>query len=396
MLDDRQKSLRVGIVGGTLGCIHDSFTMPTDKVFVNAAGNNTGNLAFRYAITNHIASEKVHVPWHSDPAWVRETCDILVFPSANQVNPDTDLASRASFVEAVDLPCLVLGLGAQAPSLESKVKLTEGTIRYLKSIAERSHRIGVRGEYTVDVLAQIGIENTVVIGCPSNFINPLPTLGEVIEQKFGHLDLQRLVITAGSVNASLKNVERKLFDWMRKYNGVYVCQAPQYFVSLARNRKDEVSQKQLTQLYKYLKPRALRYLEPQSKFISFLKQNMRVFFQADAWLEFLSAFDMSIGTRLHGNSLAIQSSIPAICLYHDSRTKELCTTMGIPHISTDRFLAIRNISEAIDLVSFDGKAYDRNRAKLLREYKDLFLQSGIAISDRLESLASSQEKRVYV
>jgi Polysaccharide pyruvyl transferase len=396
MLDSQQKSLRVGIVGGTLGSIHHSFAMSTEKVFIDAAGNNTGNLAFRYAITNHIASEKVHIPWHSDPAWVREVCDLLVFPSANQVNPDTDLANRANFVESVDLPCLVLGLGAQAPSLKSKIKLKEGTIRFLKSIAERSHRIGVRGKYTVDVLAQIGIDNTVVIGCPSNFINPLSTLGEVIEKKFHDRVPQRLVVNAGDTNQSLKGVERKLIDWMRKYNGVYVCQAPQYFVSLARNREDEVTQEQLTRLYEYLQHRALRYLQPRSKFINFLKQHLRVFFQADAWLEFLSAFDLSIGTRLHGNSLAIQASIPAICIYHDSRTQELCETMGIPHMSTKQFLAIRNVQEGIELVSFDGKIFDNNRAKLVREYKDLFLKNGVAISDRLDTLTRLGAIRVSV
>ncbi|NJK48918.1 polysaccharide pyruvyl transferase family protein [Candidatus Gracilibacteria bacterium] len=396
MIDNQQKALRVGIVGGTLGCIHNSFTMSTEKVFMDAAGNNTGNLAFRYAITNHIASEKIHIPWSSDPSWVREVCDLLVLPSSNQVNPGVDLANRANFVEAVDLPCLVLGLGAQAPSLKSQVKLQEGTIRYLKSIAERSHRIGVRGEYTIDILARLGIENTVVIGCPSNFINPLPTLGEVIEKKFHSVEPQRLVVTAGEIAASLKHVERKLIGWMRKYNGVYVCQAPQYFVSLARNREDEVSQEQLTKLHEYLQHRALRYLQPRSKFVNFLKQHLRVFFQADAWLEFLSTFDLSIGTRLHGNSLAIQSSIPAICIYHDSRTKELCGTLGIPHMSTNQFLAVRNISEAIELVSFDGKVFDRNRAKLLHEYKNLFLKSGIAISDRLESLARSGAVQISV
>src|SRR4051794_6062113 len=105
----QRNPVRVGILSASLGHIPDSFLRTTQKA-LEAAGRNTGNLAFRYAVARHVASTKVHVPWGADPGWVRAECDLLVIPSSNQANPEADFSHRAAFLEAVDLPCLALGL----------------------------------------------------------------------------------------------------------------------------------------------------------------------------------------------------------------------------------------------------------------------------------------------
>src|SRR4051794_20092386 len=100
-----QNAVRVGILSATLGHVEDSYRLSTAQALEVAAGRNTGNLAFRYAVARHVASPKVHVPWGADPGWVRSQCDLLVIPSSNQANPQTDFSHRAEFLEAVDLPC---------------------------------------------------------------------------------------------------------------------------------------------------------------------------------------------------------------------------------------------------------------------------------------------------
>lgn len=62
--------------------------------------------------------------------------------------------------------------------------------------------------------------------------------------------------------------------------------------------------------------------------------------------------------------------------------------MLIPHVSTDKFLAARNTQELIELTRFDANAFDKNRLKLVHEYKNVLIQSGAIISDSLQSLAS--------
>ena len=41
-------------------------------------------------------------------------------------------------------------------------------------------------------------------------------------------------------------------------------------------------------------------------------------------------FDFVVGPRFHGVMLAMQAGIPGGVIAHDSRTLELCQTMGIP------------------------------------------------------------------
>jgi hypothetical protein len=362
--------------------------MPTAQALEVCAGRNTGNLAFRHAVAEHIASAKVHVPWGAEPGWVRSQCDLLVIPSSNQANPEADFSHRAAFLEAVDLPCLAVGLGAQAPDLAADVALPGGTLRYLRILSQRSRQIGVRGDYTAAVLARVGVRNTVVIGCPSHFINPLPTLGAVIEQKLRGGGFKRLVVTASDLRLAHRRIERTLFAWLLAREGAYVCQSHPCLVALARNRLDEVTTTEVDQIRRYLQPRAVR-LRPRSRFLALARQRFRVFFDAGAWLEFLTAFDLAIGARIHGNLLAVQAGIPGICIHHDARTEELCRTIALPNLSVRDFLSACRPGDLVELTAFDGGGFDRSRAALAREYRNLLVGSGVEVSDELTKLAGT-------
>jgi hypothetical protein len=376
------KQISVGIIGDS-GHIDGSYNMSTKELCIRS-GNNSGNLVFRYAVSHHIASPKHYFTWDTEPALVKELCDVVVFPAANQINSRYNWGKQADFIEKVDLPCVVVGLGAQASELDTNIELQKGTVKWVKAIASRSHCIGVRGEYTADVLAKLGVKNTVVIGCPSNFINPNPSLGRVIERKL-RVEPRNLVINESAGRDRLKFVERKLVDWLCLYGGNYVCQSPENMIALARKRFDEVEQSYIEKLHQYLLPR-LAYEE----FLVFVKQYFQIFFSVNAWLEFLSSMDLSIGTRMHGNLLSIQSSTPGICIYHDSRTQELSRTTLIPRVSVKQFLSVQNIRELINETNFQGENYDINRIKLAIEYQKILTNSGIDTSDSLKKLTNSK------
>ena len=381
--------MRVGIVSASLGRITVDASAPTGPALASAAGHNTGNLAFRYAVSEHVASEKIHVPWDADPAWVRERCDVLVIPSSNQAHPTMDFSRRADFIETVGLPCLPVGLGAQAPELGARLTFLPGTLRYLQALAERSHLIGVRGEYTAEVLAGIGVRNTVVIGCPANFINPLPTLGRVIEEKLFGRAVRRLAVTAGDLDPHQRSLERKLYGWVLAHDGAYVCQSRHDLVALARRRRCEVAEEQLGEIYNYFES-DVDDGEGRARFLAEAEQRFRVFFDAEAWLSFLAHFDLVIGTRFHGNLLALQAGTPGVCIHHDARTEELCDTLAIPHIGQSDLMAARDLGEVPSRVSFDGAAYDRRRASLARAYRQLLAAKGVAVSRGLAALAAAE------
>jgi hypothetical protein len=388
MTSDSQGTLRVGILSATLGCVEDSYRLPTAQALEVAAGRNTGNLAFRYAVARHITSPKLHVPWGADPGWVREHCDLLVIPSSNQANPEADFSHRADFLEAVDLPCLALGLGAQGPDLAAEVTFPPGTLRYLRALSDRSRLIGVRGEYTAGVLAKVGIRNTAVIGCPSNFINPSATLGAVIERKLRGGAFRCLAVTAGDLTPAHRPLERKLIRWLLAREGAYVCQSHPVLVALARGRVSEVTKADVDQVRRYVQPKPRR-LRPRSRFVSLARERFRVFFDAGAWLEFLASCDLAVGPRIHGNLLAVQAATPGVCIHHDARTEELCRTIGLPHVSAEAFLSVRRPQALIESTAFDGCRFDRTRAALAQAYRQLLLTNGVSASDSLTGLTSS-------
>ncbi|MBK6669478.1 MAG: polysaccharide pyruvyl transferase family protein [Actinobacteria bacterium] len=86
-------------------------------------------------------------------------------PRGQRRQPAPGLGSRAC-----DRPVVVVGLGAQAASSGDDVSLTPGTVAYLRALSERTEVLGVRGEFSAATLARIGVSNTLVMGCPSNFI----------------------------------------------------------------------------------------------------------------------------------------------------------------------------------------------------------------------------------
>ena len=88
----------------------------------------------------------------------------------------------ANFLQKNRLPCVIIGLGAQAPSYESKVEMPEGTKRLMKIIAGRSTTLGVRGYFTASVLEEMGITNIRVIGCPAMYWTCNPSM--VVSRSF--------------------------------------------------------------------------------------------------------------------------------------------------------------------------------------------------------------------
>ena len=126
------------------------------------------------------------------------------------------------------MPCVIIGLGAQAPSYERKLEIPEGTKRLVKIISERSKTLGVRGYFTASVLEEMGITNITVIGCPSMYWTCNPTM--VLSKK--SFDTCQRIAVNGSSNTvvhtidveAAKRVEALLANLAFKNNYPYVLQ----------------------------------------------------------------------------------------------------------------------------------------------------------------------------
>ena len=198
-----------------------------------------------------------------------------------------------SFLKQVNKPVVVAGLGANSFNgfdPEFHKKLDPELIWFLKELSDKTEIIGLRGAFTQEVLHNIGIDNTQVIGCPSFF----------------EMGRNRVII-------------KKAF----RPNMKIACSVmPKKFI-----RKNHCS------IYLQDKNEG-----PFIKQLCFSREegllnvdSYFVFSNIDDWKKSVAENDFSMSFRLHGTILALNSGIPALCMNGDSRAREMSEFLHIPY-----------------------------------------------------------------
>lgn len=367
----------IGTTGRVAGC---SF-LDTGEL-LSRVGANTGNLVFQYAVAASIRERLAvlgqDLPW--DPAQVRERCRALVVPAANFIRENFDLTGFVEFIDKTQLPIVMIGLGVQADTYDKRNFDLHPSIHHLLALLrDRAALVGVRGPFTAEVLASLGVHNTEVMGCPSNFLNPDDDLPQHLERKWAQEP--EVVATTGDEprpkNPLKRDAERRLIELTLTHGGVYVQQSVEPFVRALRNRNPYQKQSVDDDLVDGLR----RSLAPQltlPEFQGFLASRVKLYFDVDQWLEDSARFDLSIGLRLHGNMVPFQSGCPAVWIHHDARTKELAETMALPQLSLEDFLASGSLSDLRQRVDFDMVRYAETRRELRKAYCKVLARAGVS------------------
>ncbi|WP_312420735.1 polysaccharide pyruvyl transferase family protein [Anaerospora hongkongensis] len=377
------KKKRYAILG-TNGSIANSFQKSTDYLYTSV-GHNTGNLAFWYAVSNHVGGTKDHIGWYFDPDFVSENYSTAILPAANQIfiGFDSVVGQLADRLERLKIPLVVVGLGAQANSFTDNLKLTPGLRKFIKVISEKSHTIGVRGAFTAEILAKNGVHNVDVMGCPSNFINSNKNLGLMIEEKFKKGTYDKIALNIEFQN-KFQTVLSVLMRYLESKNGTVICQGPKESLELCRGEFNN------TEYINWL--RSLFFSEKSGdETILFCKKYCSCFFNGDSWLEYIRGFDLSIGTRLHGNLLAWQAEVPSVFIYHDSRTQELIETMCLPRFGMNE-IKMQNIEDLLHTITIEGRKYDRTRQELVKKYISIMQNGDVDISKELQDFCEVRDE----
>jgi hypothetical protein len=356
------------------------------KTLFDETGGNSGNLAFQYALAWHLREKVTLLPWGVSPDHARSVGDIVVLPLANQLGAHTDLGSAAERLRDINLPVLGIGLGAQADSQGADVKLTPGTESWLNTLVELSPtsepNLGVRGKFTKSVIEHLGYERApVVTGCPSNFINPSTDLPALLAAGFKKKPILIGVMAGIPFIPKISKIEQDLADIVTDCGGAYIVQHGLEMLRLARNEFDLVNPDTLEL--------ARAYIRPQSSledFTTWCRRYAYAFYDVRAWMDFVRRFDFVVGTRFHGAMLAIQAGVPAACITHDSRTQEMCETMGIPHRHFDQINGKITAANVLDLFDFDADAYRETRHTLLQRYLTIYRDADVPFTRDLLQL----------
>lgn len=266
---------------------------------------------------------------------------------ANLLREKRDIEPWAGIVEQVDLPCLMVGLGAQS-ALAGAVpqNIPESTIRIIRTISSRTQSIGVRGENSADVVRRIGINNIEAVGCPSFYTNCRQPFR--IKKKFK--DVRKIVITGsttaieGSYDPDLaKEVERKLFKMADMRNFPYVLQSEIAEILFLENSNAS------RRLGLRRSARILGY-QDVDEYASILGRIGKIFFNVKKWFDYMKGQDLVFGTRFHGAVAALLQNVPAIVVCIDARTKELCDLINLPYVNLleTKEMSIEQIYEGAD------------------------------------------------
>jgi hypothetical protein len=351
-------------------------------------GGNTGNLAFHYAINRTVRIDGPSVSWHSGDEVIKNAGRSMIIPCANQVGEHVDMGGLGNKIAGAAHEVIAIGLGAQS-SLDNAIPaVPQGTLAWLRSIAERSPsaspNISVRGSFTFEVLERLGFgKNSLVLGCPSLFIGDESQIrARLMEKTQSKINMVSTV--AGHYRwKQLHGVERALAKLAASTSGKYISQSPLQMLHSHRGELDLLPESSINELIDASCPE----MTP-AEFKHWLSAHGEVFFSVCSWMEHYRRVDVVIGPRIHGVMLALQVGTPAVCIVHDSRTLELCESMKVPHIYAKDIIGGISKGQVEEAVKdFDIDQFFDNRKKLAQRYVDFLRWNNLEPSDHLEKQA---------
>jgi hypothetical protein len=327
-----------------------------------------------------------------------------VFPAANHLRAGADWTGLNNYLGNAKKPLVILGLGAQSPSLGGEaatiaaLKADPHVRRLADILRERAVFVSVRGRFSQEACEALGIPGTEVLGCPSALLNPDPHLGRALETRLALLraDLRagrvpRLAMTAAApfeIREDLpkRDLERRLFGWTLAADGLYVQQSGGLAAMNATNghwyRLDAGARRSIAAI-----------LAPETdplELWAFLSKAGRFFLGVPDWMEAMRSRDLVLGTRLHGTMAALAAGVPGAIIAHDSRTDELAETMHLPRLSMADAMASPGLGAAVDRIRFDGAAFDDWRARAARATAAAFDRIGMPLAAPVRALARQQ------
>jgi polysaccharide pyruvyl transferase WcaK-like protein len=321
--------VNIFLLGATPCIVAETGEDPISKLV--KTGGNTGNQVIARGLLDRIAYDDISWDHRIDPKAVHERFDMIVVAAANFLFPKFDFGGMADYIERADLPVAIVGLGAQSNNYDPKISVMPGTERFVKVIAERAASIGVRGPYTQEVLAQRGIHNVTVTGCPSYYMGG-PDSMKIRRRPFD--EIKRLSINASRdviVHSFDKDKMRRLVQGIYStgitWKADFIAQSEQSEIRLA-DKQARVVDESLKELSAFL-----TNVVPEAGVRSWAADHVRVFFDVDAWLDMIQTYDFVFGSRFHGCMVALQRGVPALVICHDTRTEDMCRFLGMPYVS---------------------------------------------------------------
>jgi hypothetical protein len=255
--------------------------------------------------------------------------DFCFLRGSNYVHDGMEWGRTLEIIERLRIPVIAFGIGAQAPS-SGPLVLSDQTKDVLRAIADHCVTLGVRGAYTAQVLWDIGVKNSRIIGCPTLFRHRNPDL---------RIDLPPLE-TIERIGYTLRREVSKTYSkdidrYLKLQRETIIALSNRFALTLMA--QGEVEEKKIVIGTPEQKAAALAKLEagkwfegPDDALRAIYSQRL---FYSDTVAEYDAITrkqDLVLGFRLHGNLIALSNGVPSVYFTYDSRTTEFVDTFNIP------------------------------------------------------------------
>ena len=269
-------------------------------------------------------------------AHFKDKCDFILLRGSNYIHELMDWGYFADWIEALNLPILCIGVGAQA-EVERKIQLPVPNRRVWKLIAERTNEIGVRGAFTAETLHYNGIHNLKIVGCPSVFrgLDREMKLRHRTEgPKYVSFSLRREVDASYSADPlEFQVTQKRLIAKMALVADLYLTchgepEEKAFFYKVPKHLEraaaklvasgwfDETTGVLMRRLYES----RLHYVAAPCDYDFYIRQ-----------------FDAAIGYRVHAVLPAVAQGVPGALFSYDTRSRELAETFDLPIFTPAEF-----------------------------------------------------------
>jgi len=317
----------------------------------NWVADNTGNLLFDNAIKkiidadlitdiDKISSEKYDAFITTAFIWLRYNDS-----SAEYDNYYTKLLSTVK-----EKPLIPMSVGIQSDEYDYNFKIYKNTVHILAKMSERCV-LGVRGNYTAEILNKYGIKNMQVIGCPSayyhfdynfcikNIVNP-----------------KNCCVNFKAFYGSLKEYEQKFLIFSAEKNFDFIEQN-------AFKLTEDMCEKKAC-----------------LKINDWLADKTQVFFSVEKWINYMYRFDFTMGYRFHGNIAALYAGVPSLFIVTDSRTAEMCEFFKFPVLKAGMFETEKPLEYYAELA--DYTKFNKNYPVLIDNFMEFCKINHISLKNQ--------------
>ncbi len=280
-------------------------------------GENSGNLVFWDAIEKLFSPIRIG---YNETDRLKDF-DRVILTDLIWIRENTDFDYLERIVDANTISFIPISIGLQSTMYDINFRISKNTQRLLHKLQERA-QLGVRGEYTAEILSKHGVKNIAVIGCPSMYY-------------------------CGEKGFSLRSELGQASCNFRSFYGKLTVPEKHFLSYCAAHKMQFIEQTK----WEFL-PASVNDPAYYSYVREWLDEAKILPTDREEWESALRGITFSIGGRFHGNVMALQNGIRAFFLTVDSRTKELTDFFRLPSVPMARFIKERPLAYYFDRADY--------------------------------------------